>query len=276
MKNKIEYLEIKNCFGVEYAKIKFPQSLSENKCDVRSGNSSILGIYYQDYEYKDIIFKAIKLLKDVIEFKSINIGLHEKFIDKISLNRDAEINFSIIINDQTYLLRLKALTTTLSINFCVGYIRTKNYKYSAFSELPKNVESDILEFSKKIILIDYKYYHNIKEQIYATYIGNIVVSKDIDITVNEYDLVKYFEFIQQHGDGQLICNLTNTCLLNVLEDYNFRFETANPQNKFIKISKRGNSNLRDVYSRALRLGGLKESLIEKDWDPIDLLVEFDK
>ena len=52
--------------------------------------------------------------------------------------------------------------------------------------------------------------------------------------------------------------------------------SLNKNKLFIKISKRGNSNLRDVYLRALKLGGLKENLIENDWDSIDLLVEFDK
>lgn len=261
MKNKIECLEIKNCFDVEYAKIKFPQSLTENKYDLRNGDSSILGIYYHDYKHKDLIFKAIDSLK-----KAINLGP----VYCMDWKDNSEINISVIINNQTYLFRLK------SFAFYVGYVGTKKYKYSIFPDkVPKNIKENILDFSNKIVLFDRKY-HSIKEQMFEVYAGNIVVSKDIDIAVNEYDLVKHFELIQQHGNGQLICNLTNTCLLNVLEDYNFRFETANPQNKFIKISKRGNSNLRDVYLRALRLGGLQENLIEKDWDPIDLIVEFDK
>ncbi len=71
------------------------------------------------------------------------------------------------------------------------------------------------------------------------------------------NLVRIFA---ESGRGQLIFTSHNLRPLEVLGDDNIIFTTVNCKNKFLRLSKRGNSNLRDMFLRTIKLGGTTEKL----------------
>lgn len=71
------------------------------------------------------------------------------------------------------------------------------------------------------------------------------------------NLVRIFA---ESGRGQLIFTSHNLRPLEVLIDDNIIFTTVNCKNKFLRLSKRGNSNLRDMFLRTIKLGGTTEKL----------------
>lgn len=92
-------------------------------------------------------------------------------------------------------------------------------------------------------------------------------SPSITFAIDEFDsgifedlLGRLISIFVETGKGQLIFTSHNLRPLEVLEDDNIVFTTVNCKNKFLKLSKRGNSNLRDMFLRAIKLGGTTEKL----------------
>ena len=89
----------------------------------------------------------------------------------------------------------------------------------------------------------------------------------ITFAIDEFDsgifedlLGRLISIFAETGKGQLIFTSHNLRPLEVLESDNIIFTTVNCKNKFLKLSKRGNSNLRDMFLRAIKLGGTTEKL----------------
>lgn len=83
---------------------------------------------------------------------------------------------------------------------------------------------------------------------------------ELDSGIFEDLLGRILEIFAQSGKGQLIFTSHNLRPLEVLDDDNIIFTTTNSENKFLKLPKRGNCNLRDVFLRTIRLGGSTEKL----------------
>ena len=94
--------------------------------------------------------------------------------------------------------------------------------------------------------------------------GSCLVVDELDSGIYEYLLGEYLEAVQERARGQLIFTSHNLRPLEVLDRKYLAFTTANPENRYVKAScMRDGENTRLSYLRALRLGGLRESLYDK-------------
>jgi len=91
-----------------------------------------------------------------------------------------------------------------------------------------------------------------------------VLIDELDSGIFEYLLGNIISSINENGKGQLLFTSHNLRALEVLNSKNIWFTTTNNKNRFIQIkgSKR-NSNIRDMYIRAVQLGGQTEDLYEE-------------
>lgn len=91
-----------------------------------------------------------------------------------------------------------------------------------------------------------------------------VVVDEIDAGVFEFLLGELLEIIKEGGQGQLIFTSHNLRILEVLTPKDLWFTTANENNRYIQLKgiKKMN-NMRDVYLRAIQLGGQEEEIYQK-------------
>ena len=91
-----------------------------------------------------------------------------------------------------------------------------------------------------------------------------VVVYEIDEGVFEILLGELLEIIKEGGQGQLIFTSHNLRILEVLTPKDLWFTTANENNRYIQLKgiKKMN-NMRDVYLRAIQLGGQEEEIYQK-------------
>lgn len=88
-----------------------------------------------------------------------------------------------------------------------------------------------------------------------------VVIDELDSGVFEYLLGEILEVIHDHGKGQLFFTSHNLRVLEVLNHKSLWFTTLNENNRFIQLKGVKNlSNVRDIYLRAVQLGGQDEEL----------------
>jgi AAA15 family ATPase/GTPase len=86
---------------------------------------------------------------------------------------------------------------------------------------------------------------------------------ELDAGIFEYLLGELLNIIEQQGRGQFIFTSHNLRALEKLKKDSLIFSTTNPDNRFITIIRRGNSNLRDTYLRGVDLGGFNEPIYEE-------------
>ena len=88
-----------------------------------------------------------------------------------------------------------------------------------------------------------------------------VVIDELDSGIFEYLIGDLVEIIKDNGKGQLFFTSHNLRILEVLTKENIWFTSTNPQNRFIQLKMvKKLSNMRDMYLRAVQLGGQEESL----------------
>ena len=91
-----------------------------------------------------------------------------------------------------------------------------------------------------------------------------LVIDEFDSGIFEYIFGEILSIVEEKGRGQLIFTSHNLRALEMLDKKSVVFSTANPDNRFIKMTNvAANNNLRDVYLRGIDLGGAKESLYEE-------------
>lgn len=83
---------------------------------------------------------------------------------------------------------------------------------------------------------------------------------EIDSGIFEYMLGELLSILGEGAKGQFIFTSHNLRPLEMLPAKYLCFTTSNPQNRFIKLQKRGNSNLRDGYLRNIVLHLGKEEI----------------
>lgn len=95
----------------------------------------------------------------------------------------------------------------------------------------------------------------------------LVIIDELDSGVFEYLLGEILSVINNFGKGQLIFTSHNLRVLEVLNKNNLWFTSVNPEKRFIQLKYVTNkSNMRDIYLRAVQLGGQEEELYnETDW-----------
>ncbi len=103
-----------------------------------------------------------------------------------------------------------------------------------------------------------------------------VVIDELDSGVFEYLLGEILEVLDANGKGQLFFTSHNLRVLEVLNNKNLWFTTMNDENRFIQLKGiKKLSNARDVYLRAVQLGGQDEELY-KETDYYDIKKAFRK
>lgn len=103
-----------------------------------------------------------------------------------------------------------------------------------------------------------------------------VAIDELDAGVFEYLLGELLEVIDENGKGQLIFTSHNLRILEVLPIQNLWFTTLNEHHRFIQLKGvRELSNARDIYLRAVQLGGQDENMY-KSTDSFDIKKSFRK
>jgi AAA15 family ATPase/GTPase len=94
---------------------------------------------------------------------------------------------------------------------------------------------------------------------------NVFVAIDeFDSGIFEYLLGEFLEVMKDTGKGQLIFTSHNLRPLEILDKDKIYFTTTNPNNRYIRFKNiKTTNNLRDVYLRAIQLGGQAEKVYEE-------------
>ena len=91
-----------------------------------------------------------------------------------------------------------------------------------------------------------------------------VIIDELDSGVFEFLLGEILEVISENGRGQLLFTSHNLRVLEVLNHKNLWFTTSNEKNRYIQLKGVKNlSNARDIYLRAVQLGGQNEEVYQK-------------
>ncbi|MEO4055503.1 AAA family ATPase [Solibacillus sp. CAU 1738] len=91
-----------------------------------------------------------------------------------------------------------------------------------------------------------------------------VVIDELDSGVFEYLLGELLTIIEESGKGQLFFTSHNLRLLEVLSNKNLWFTTTNEENRYIQLKGiKAVNNMRDVYIRAVQLGGQDEEIYKE-------------
>jgi AAA15 family ATPase/GTPase len=104
----------------------------------------------------------------------------------------------------------------------------------------------------------------------------LVVIDELDAGVFEYLLGEILDILSTDGKGQLIFTSHNLRVLEVLPVANMWFTTANEEVRYIQLKGvKQLSNPRDIYLRAVQLGGQEEELY-KETDSYNIKTSFRK
>ena len=91
-----------------------------------------------------------------------------------------------------------------------------------------------------------------------------LVIDEFDASIFEYLLGELVQVFSRGAQGQMIFTSHNLRILEMISKDSVVFSTANPENRYIRLSNiRDTNNLRDVYIRNLLLGGGKENIYEE-------------
>ena len=91
-----------------------------------------------------------------------------------------------------------------------------------------------------------------------------VVIDELDAGIFEYLLGEIIETLHDYGSGQLLFTSHNLRILEVLPKECLFFTTTNPENRYIKLTGiKQTNNIRDVYIRAVQLGGQSEEIYKE-------------
>lgn len=88
-----------------------------------------------------------------------------------------------------------------------------------------------------------------------------IVIDELDAGIFEYLLGEIIETLHDYGKGQLLFTSHNLRLLEVLPKECLYFTTTNSENRYIRLTGiKPTNNIRDVYIRAVQLGGQSEEV----------------
>lgn len=91
-----------------------------------------------------------------------------------------------------------------------------------------------------------------------------LVIDEMDASIFEYLLGELVSVLKTGAKGQLVFTSHNLRILEMLDSSSIIFSTANPDNRYIRLSEKdAGGNLRDAYLRTILLGGAKENIYEE-------------
>ncbi|MDT2010683.1 AAA family ATPase [Carnobacterium divergens] len=94
---------------------------------------------------------------------------------------------------------------------------------------------------------------------------NVIAAIDeLDAGIFEFLLGEIVEVLSDDAKGQLIFTSHNLRALEILPYKKIVFTTTNSENRYIRVSNvKKTNNLRDMYIRAIQLGGMKEEVYQE-------------
>ena len=88
-----------------------------------------------------------------------------------------------------------------------------------------------------------------------------LVIDELDAGIFEFLLGELLYIFERNAKGQIIFTSHNLRALEMLDKKSLIFSTTNPENRYIRFQNvKNNHNLRDLYLRAITLGGQKEEI----------------
>lgn len=88
-----------------------------------------------------------------------------------------------------------------------------------------------------------------------------LVIDELDAGIFEFLLGELLYIFEQNAKGQIIFTSHNLRALEMMNKRSLIFSTTNPDNRYIRFQNvKSNNNLRDLYLRAITLGGQKEEI----------------
>lgn len=205
------------------------------------GIGTLFGVYKDDNE--NIIHGKFLMSIDKFEIKKDEFEMYKGFLNQINI-----FISSFVEGFQT---ELKIFSEKIKEDG-ISYLKVAVNRKINNRELPLSEESAGIRklFSISCAII----------QVYGNPSAWLAVD-ELDSGVFEKLLGQIVKVIQDYGKGQLLFTAHN---LNPLENLNYEsivFSTNNPYNRYIRFNKiKKTNNLRDLYLRALSVGGLKEKL----------------
>ena len=104
----------------------------------------------------------------------------------------------------------------------------------------------------------------------------IAVIDELDAGIFEFLLGEIVEALSDEAKGQLIFTSHNLRALEVLPYQKIVFTTTNPVKRYIRVTNvKKTNNLRDMYIRAIQLGGMEEEVYQET-DSYDIKRSFKK
>lgn len=223
--------------GITTANIILPLCFSINKGNAYHGGIIALPIYENSDPIDEKLYKIAELI-----FDQINKVL-PKLIPGLKLTLSV-IDTKIVENKTT---------GELEKGYVVSIISNRYGK-----EFPFRAESDGI---KKIV--------SILSAIISVYndSGIIVAIDELDAGIYEFLLGEIVSILDKDMKGQLFFTSHNLRALEMVDYGKIIFTTTNPNKRYIEAPKlKKTNNLRDVYIRAIKLGGMEEELYEETDD----------
>lgn len=101
---------------------------------------------------------------------------------------------------------------------------------------------------------------NVLMQVYNNPSMCLVID-ELDSGIFEFLLGELLYIFEKNAKGQIIFTSHNLRALEMMDKKSLIFSTTNPQNRYIRFQNvKNNNNLRDLYLRAITLGGQKEEI----------------
>lgn len=91
----------------------------------------------------------------------------------------------------------------------------------------------------------------------------LVAIDELDAGVYEYMLGELMDIFEGSGAGQLLFTSHNLRALEMLDENSVMFSTTNPKNRYIRMRKGKQKNMRDAYLRSITLGGQEEPVYQE-------------
>ena len=88
-----------------------------------------------------------------------------------------------------------------------------------------------------------------------------LIIDELDAGIFEFLLGELLRIFENNAKGQIIFTSHNLRALEMMDKNSLVFSTTNPKNRYIRFQNvKNNNNLRDLYLRAITLGGQKEEI----------------
>lgn len=246
--------EMGNCLWALFQQIGFNLFVYGNRDDSMPnvGRGCVLGVYKDEMAHSET-HGLFALSDSPFKIKKSELSHYGQFIE--------QINYFVSSFFPGFKLRVDERGTEKSKDG-VSYVTIAIMRSFGGAEIPLSEESAGI---KKLCSIACGLVY-----VYGNPSAWLVVD-ELDSGVYENLLGQILDAMEKNGKGQLLFTAHNLGPLERLPYKSVVFTTANKDNRYVLFSRPAPSNnLRDLYIRALRLGGQKEPLSsDVDTDDID-------